>query len=549
MINISTIFDLSINGNGQKLLENTKLIISNGEKYGLVGKNGIGKTSLLNYIYQVYSSNNDIYMVNQEIKITDDNVINYILQSNQKRNDLIDRYNKINEKMNNETHEKMNNETYEKMNNETYEKMNNETHDTILKEFKEITEIMNNLEIDKDESKIKKILYGLGFTIEDQNKSVSTFSGGWKMRISLATALFNKPELLLLDEPTNHLDLEACIWLTEYLSEWKNTLLIVSHDIHFLDNICTQIMHINNDTKKLKYYKGNYTKYEKMKEVDDKTLENEWNKLEKTISDMKKKSTKKEIIDEYIKKKNLEPKPKPYKILVEFPEVGLIEGNIIECNDISFGYSKDKLLFKNISFGIDMNSRITFVGKNGIGKTTLMNILLGKLEASGICSNKLSYNDDYIRRDLRLRIEYYSQHAIQELPHEMTPMEYIGTINKKADISYIRKLLGKIGINGDLQQRPIKSLSGGQKVRVAFVAIQIQNPHLIILDEPTNHLDIETIQALIKGINEYNGGVLMITHDIRLITETNSVLYQITEDGIYETTYDEYENEILNNLE
>jgi ATPase subunit of ABC transporter with duplicated ATPase domains len=510
MINISTIFDLVING--KKLLENTQLIISTGEKYGLIGKNGIGKTSLLNYINKI--QNIDIYMVVQEIKITNDTVINYILKSNQKRCEILEKYYKL------------------------VDKINNDTSDELLKEFKEITEIMSQNEIDKDESKIKKILHGLGFSIEDITKPITEFSGGWKMRISLATALFNKPELLLLDEPTNHLDLEACIWLTDYLSKWKNTLIIVSHDINFLDNICTQIMYINNDTKKLKYYKGNYTKYEKMKEIDDKTLENEWEKLDKTISDMKKKSTKREIIDEYIKKKNLDPRQKPYKILIDFPEVSHINGNIIECNNLSFGYSCDKMLFKDISFGIDMKSRITFVGKNGIGKTTLMKLLLGKI-------NSLEGN---IKRDYRIRIEYYSQHAIQELPTEMTPIEYIQRIDNKIDIQYIRKLLGKIGLNGDLQQRQINSLSGGQKVRVSLIAIQIRNPHLIILDEPTNHLDIETIQALIKGINEYNGGILMITHDIRLITETDSILYQVTEDGIYETTYQEYENEILNNL-
>jgi ATP-binding cassette subfamily F protein 1 len=514
MVNISTIFDLSING--KHLIENSQLTISNGEKYGLIGKNGIGKTSLLIYIYNLSSqSNNDVYMVNQEIKITDETILNYILNSNKKRCEIIKKYNDINDKM------------------------KIDMTDNLLKEYKEIIEIMNNLEIDKDESKIKKILHGLGFTIEDQNKQVSLFSGGWKMRISLATALYNKPELLLLDEPTNHLDLEACIWLTEYLSEWKNTLIIVSHDINFLDNICTHIMHINSDTQKLKYYKGNYLKYKKMKEIDDKTLENEWNKLEKTITGMKNKSTKKEVIEEYIKKKNLEPKQKPYKILIEFPNVGLIDGNIIECNNITFGYSTSKILFNNISLGIDMKSRITFVGKNGIGKSTLMNLLLGKLEP-------LHGN---IRRDSRLKIEYYSQHAIQELPLNLTPLEYIGTIDNNVDKYYIRKLLGKMGLNGDLQQRQINSLSGGQKVRVSLVAIQIRNPHLIILDEPTNHLDIETIQALIKGINEYNGGILMITHDIRLITDTNCTLYQITHNGINETTYEKYEDEILNNLE
>lgn len=225
MINISSIIDLSING--QKLLENTQLTISNGDKYGLIGKNGIGKTSLLNYIYQLSSSNIDVYMVNQELKVTDDTVINYILKSNQKRCDLMNKYDKLNEKIN-----------------------NNPT-DELLKEFKEITEKMNEYEIDKDESKIKKILHGLGFSIDEYTKPVTYFSGGWKMRISLATALFNKPELLLLDEPTNHLDIETVETLIDSLKTFNGGLLLITHEPELIKQLSNEIWVLNKETHKI----------------------------------------------------------------------------------------------------------------------------------------------------------------------------------------------------------------------------------------------------------------------------------------------------------
>jgi len=517
MINISTILNLTIGG--KILLKDTQLTISDGEHYGLIGKNGIGKTTLLNYILTNPKLNHtgisDIYMVSQEIEPSDDSVLNYILNKNIKRTEMLNEYNKIMNEIN-----------------------NGNTDDKLMEEMEKIIEQMNYYEFQKDESKVRKILTYLGFTIKEQDNPVKLFSGGWRMRISLATALYMKPELLLLDEPTNHLDLEACIWLTEYLSEWKKTLIIVSHDVNFLNKICTQIIYVNGETKKLKYYKGNYRQYLKMKYNDDTNLEKEWQKLDKKIDEMKKKSIKRELMEDLIIKTNLDPRPKPYRIIIEFPEVGIVNGNIINCQNITYSYTPNKILFKDISFGVGMDSRITFVGKNGIGKSTLMKLLL----------NKLKPQVGEIIRDSRIRIEYFEQHCIQDLPFDLTPIEYLLSIDPKLGYHDIRKLLGKIGLSGELHNNKLETFSGGQKVRVALIAIQIKKPHIIILDEPTNHLDIETIDALIKGINEFNGGLLMITHDIRLITETNSILYQITEDGINETTYDEYHDEILNEI-
>jgi ATP-binding cassette subfamily F protein 1 len=218
MINISTILNLTIGG--KILLKDTQLTISDGEHYGLIGKNGIGKTTLLNYILTNPKLNHtgisDIYMVSQEIEPSDDSVLNYILNKNIKRTEMLNEYNKIMNEIN-----------------------NGNTDDKLMEEMEKIIEQMNDYEFQKDESKVRKILTYLGFTIKEQDNPVKLFSGGWRMRISLATALYMKPELLLLDEPTNHLDLEACIWLTEYLSEWKKTLIIVSHDVNFLNkNLC-----------------------------------------------------------------------------------------------------------------------------------------------------------------------------------------------------------------------------------------------------------------------------------------------------------------------
>ena len=334
------------------------------------------------------------------------------------------------------------------------------------------------------------------------------------MRISLARALYLEPDLLLLDEPTNHLDLEAIIWLSNYLQSWKKIAIIISHNIGFL-NCCSYILNIEN--KKLESYKGNYYSFKKLFENKKKEIQKAWNTYEKKLKEIKKKGLSKGKLEEWMKK-NIVPRPeKDYNIRMEFFETYHVNGNIIKFDNVSFSYkSLDKLILSEISFGLGMDSKVTLVGLNGSGKSTIIKLLMNYI-------NPLS--GEIIIRD-GIRIGYYNQHFDQQLPFNKTPIEFLMDIipietNK---IETIRKYLGSISLEGSAHTKLIGELSGGQKARVALVKLMFDSPHILLLDEPTNHLDIETVEALIKCLSVYNGGILLITHEPELI---NSLTNQI----------------------
>ena len=236
---------------------------------------------------------------------------------------------------------------------------------------------------------------------------------------------------------------------------------------------------------------------------------------------------------------------------IDFEEVNDLARPVIEMSDVSFGYSEDKVLFENINFGMDMDSRITLVGPNGIGKSTFLKLIVGELNAK----------TGYINRNNKLRIGYYHQHFDNYLPMDQTPIEYIMSVYKPGNDEdelagsnleqFIRKHLGKISLEGNAHTKLIKSLSGGQKARVALVSLILQRPHILMLDEPTNHLDIESINGLINGINNFNGGVFIISHDSELITQTDSVLWVVDKKGIqeFDGDYYDYRNQLIDILD
>lgn len=493
---MSTLFTSQIEGKieisigGKKLINESDLVINENTKYFLVGYNGCGKTTLLKYLYDKLKDKQDILMIDQDINIENENqsVNDFILNANF--------------------------ELYQKYKQMTELEKKDEMTDEESQLYNELSKYVYSNSWDKYNADALKILKGLGFN--DSNKEVRLLSGGWRMRLALGKALLYKPNILLLDEPTNHLDLSATIWLTDYLESYTKTLIVITHQIGLLNTLPNYIWYISNSDGtgvKIHTIKGKYKHYiNNLKEAEKKHIE-EYNKFQKKITEMKNKSKPKKEVEEFIKKHgSITRPPKPYIVKILFEDVNVFTSkNIIELSNVNFSYDNKNDVLIDVDFSIGFDSRYVIVGENGAGKTTLFKLCLGKL---------LATNGEIIR-DERLSIAYYNQQIIEGLPLNNTPLEYILSLNNDFDEGECRKRLAKIGIKkdelNDHCKVKINDLSGGQKARVALCAIQISNPHIILMDEPTNHLDIESIDALIEGINNFNGGIAIITHDMYLI--------------------------------
>jgi ATP-binding cassette subfamily F protein 1 len=492
--------------NGKILINESDIVINSHSKYFIIGNNGCGKTTILNNIYNKLHENIDILILEQDIKVNDNQqeIYDFILEAD---SELYNRYKKMKSL-------------------EEVEELTDE--ESIL--YNEVSEYVFSKKWDSYEAESKKILNGLGFS--HINEKVSILSGGWRMRLALGRALLRNPTILMLDEPTNHLDLDAVIWLTDYLSTYKNTLIIVTHQIHFVNNIADTTWFIGNPEltgNKLYTIRGGYNQVQKTLDLLTKETINKYEKFEKRIQEMKKKSTPKKDVDEFIKKNNICRPPKKYIVNIDFDEVEQFSNNknIIEFRNIDFGYKSTDDIFKNLNLTIRNDTRMILVGPNGAGKTTLFKL----------ASNLVKPNDGIIINDERLRVGYYYQQIIDNLPLDKTSIEYLQTINSRLDSGQCRGILGKLGIKKtellDLPNTTINDLSGGQKARVSFSSLQISNPHLILLDEPSNHLDIESMDGLITGINNFNGGVVIITHDMYLIESIKDAeIYELTDNNV-----------------
>jgi len=513
-------FSLSVVG--KNLFTDSPLTLSPGNIYGLIGKNGCGKTSLLKQLAlnNIFEENKiRVLYVEQELEMKDKNAVEFIFESNVKL-------------------AKMSKDV------ENLEKELEDGDDETFEKYQQALEEMRGYNKDADIAKIKSILSGLGFSNSSMEQSCLIFSGGWRMRISLARALYMEPDLLLLDEPTNHLDLEAIIWLTNYMDTWKGVSIIVSHNIGFLNGVCSYILNIEHN--KLVAYKGNYRLFKRalqQKKVEEVKI---YDSYEKKLKEFQKKNSR-NAIDAFIKKHEV-PKPdKLYEVVIDFLAVPQFKSHIIKMSDVSFSY-EDNLVLKNINVGIDMNTRATLVGPNGSGKSTFMKLLVDNKPNSG-----------EIWTQTNLRVGYYNQHFEDELPSNITPVEYLKNLVPKDLIlegadreKTVRAYLGRVKLEGTAHNKLIKELSGGQKARVAFIKLIFHQPHLLLLDEPTNHLDIETVEALIEGLKGFEGGVILITHEPELINALEAQLWimdpikkSIT---VSKETYEEYSQKILTNL-
>jgi ATP-binding cassette subfamily F protein 1 len=493
-------FDIHVPG--KQLFKNSSLHLTPGKKYGLLGSNGSGKTTLLLNLLQLRNQDelntNKIYTlyVDQEIKLDQRNPIDFILDSNYKQYNIQKSINEINILLEGDTLEDEEIESYQQ-------------------KMIDLSEIISNWNSEKEQSEIIKILIGLGFSQSDLSKESALFSGGWQMRISLARSLYLDPDLLLLDEPTNHLDLEATIWLTDYLENWKHTAIIISHNIGFINDVCDYILNIEN--QKLAMYKGNYFSFKKAYNVKIATADKEWEIYNKKIISLKKKGNKKET-DAYIKKSHIDRPPKPFDGIIDFGNPDLLKSNLITMTNVSFGYTDESLILSKIDFGIDMNSRIVLVGPNGSGKSTFVKLLSCEIKP---IIGEINYHP-------QINIAYYNQHFDSQLPLNKNPIEYLESIIPRDFIKNgnseqtIRSFLGKVRLESSAHLKNIGDLSGGQKARVAIVKLIFKCPNCLILDEPTNHLDLETVEALIDGLVEFKGCIIVITHDHNLIKKINA---------------------------
>lgn len=550
-----TIDNFSVAARGKELLKNASVKISHGKRYGLVGPNGMGKSTLLKLLAWrkiPVPKNIDVLLVEQEVVGDDRSALEAVVSANEELIKLRQEVTSLQGTSSDLTGEDEDNDAGEKLA-ELYEKL----------------ELMGS---DAAEAQASKILAGLGFTKDMQGRPTRSFSGGWRMRISLARALFVQPTLLLLDEPTNHLDLRAVLWLEEYLCRWKKTLVVVSHDRDFLNTVCNEIIHLHD--MKLQYYRGNFDDFEsgyeqrrkemnKKFEIYDKQLKAAKRSGNRTQQEKVKDRAKFVAAKEASKSKSkgkaanedealpeAPQKWRDYTVEFHFPEPTELTPPLLQLIEVSFSYPNRKdFRLSNVDVGIDMGTRVAIVGPNGAGKSTLLNLLAGDLVPT----------EGEVRKSQKLRIGRYSQHFVDLLTMDETPVQYLLRLHPVQEglskQEAVRAKLGKFGLPSHNHLTPITKLSGGQKARVVFTSISMSKPHILLLDEPTNHLDMQSIDALADALDEFTGGVVLVSHDSRLISrvcedEERSEIW-VVENGTVEKfpgTFEEYKDDLLKEI-
>ena len=510
----------SMSFHGRLLIDNATVALNYGQRYGLLGENGSGKTTFLEALANrdvEIPEHIDIYLVRGEADPSDENALDYIIKSAREK---VARLEKEIEDMS----------------------VADEVDDVGL-ELK--MEELDELDPNTFEARAGAILYGLGFSQAMMNKPTRDLSGGWRMRVSLARALFIKPHMLLMDEPTNHLDLEAVVWLEAYLSTYNHILVLTSHSADFMDNVCTNIIDLTIQ-KKFITYGGNYSTYVRTKTENEVNQMKAYYKQQEEIAHIKKfiasagtyanlvkqAKSKQKIIDKMEAAGLVEPVVQPKQLRFNFEDVRKLPPPIIAFNDVGFSYSgkEEDFLYKDLSFGIDMDSRVAIVGQNGTGKSTLLNLITGVLQPVA----------GSVQRHSGLKLGKYSQHSADQLPYDKGPLEYIESKYKEKfpdkDVQFWRAQLGRFGLSGQHQTSPIRTLSDGLRNRVVFSQLAMENPHILLLDEPTNHLDMGSIDALANAIKEFEGGVVIVSHDFRLISQVADELWEVKDRKIVNLT-------------
>jgi ATP-binding cassette subfamily F protein 3 len=506
-----TITDLSARIAGRLLLDHASVTLPAGVKAGLVGRNGAGKSTLFRVITGDFSAESGsvtipkmarIGQVAQEAPGTEESLISIVLSADKERCALL---------------------------------AEAETA-TDPHRIAEIQMRLVDIDAHSAEARASSILAGLGFNHEAQLRPASSFSGGWRMRVALASVLFAEPDLLLLDEPTNYLDLEGTLWLEDYIRRYPHTVIIISHDRDLLNNAVNSIVHL--DQKKLTFYRGGYDQFERQKaEADELQMKAKVKNdaarkhLQSFIDRFRAKATKARQAQSRIKALErmgtvaavIEDHVQP----ITFPEPERQPASpIVAIQGGAVGYEPGKPILKNITLRIDNDDRIALLGSNGNGKSTLVKLL----------ANKLPPFSGRITRAEKLSVGYFAQHQVDELDLEASTYDHIRRLMPDAPESKVRARAGAIGFSGKAADTLVKSLSGGEKARLLLGLATFFGPNMIILDEPTNHLDIDSRAALAEAINEFPGAVIMVSHHRFLIESFAYRLWVVADRTV--TAYD-----------
>lgn len=514
------VLDFSITYFGKVLLESCDISLNYGRRYGLIGRNGSGKSTFMNVLGArgvPIPESIDIYHLKHEVEPSDLTALEAVMSVDEERNKIQAEVDVLSEKL-------------------TDDSLSDEQSEQISTRLTDLYERLDEMDADTAEVRARSILSGLTFSDAMMQKKTKEFSGGWRMRISLARALFIQPTLLLLDEPTNHLDMEACVWLEDYLSKWTKILLLISHSQDFMNNVCTNIIDLTQ--RKLEYYTGNFDTYVRTKAEKEENQMKRYNWEQDQIKHMKeyiarfghgsaklarqaqsKEKTLAKMVREGLTEKVVAEQQGDFA----FPNPERLPPPVLMFQDLAFGYPDCEILYEGVEMGLDMDSRVALVGANGSGKTTLLKLITGEL--TPVKGN--------IRPHSKLRIARYTQHFVDVLDLTKSPLEYFRSMfGEKMSIDQVRSYLGRYGIAGDVQTQTMGQLSDGQKSRVVFAYIASQNAHMLLLDEPTNHLDMESIDALARAINKFEGGMLLVSHDMRLISQVAKEIWLVEDKKI-----------------
>ncbi|CAN7247803.1 ATP-binding cassette domain-containing protein [Neorhizobium tomejilense] len=517
-----TITELSARIAGRLLLDNASVTLPAGTKAGLVGRNGAGKSTLFKVITGElgsetgsvsYPKSARLGQVAQEAPGTEDSLIEIVLSADKERAALL---------------------------------AEAETA-TDPHRIADIQMRLVDIDAHSAEARAASILAGLGFSQEAQSRPASSFSGGWRMRVALASVLFAEPDLLLLDEPTNYLDLEGTLWLEDYIRRYPHTVIIISHDRDLLNNAVNAIVHL--DQKKLTFYRGGYDQFERQKAEADELqtkakAKNEAARkhLQSFIDRFKAKATKARQAQSRVKALErmgtvaavIEDHVQP----ITFPEPEKQPASpIVAIQNAAVGYEPGKPILKNITLRIDNDDRIALLGSNGNGKSTFAKFIASRLKAES----------GDIRLAPSLRIGFFAQHQLDDLVPADSPVAHVRRLMPDAPEAKVRARVAQMGLATEKMATAAKDLSGGEKARLLMGLAAFHAPNLLILDEPTNHLDIDSRRALIEALNDYEGAVILISHDRHLIEATVDRLWLVNNGTVsnFEGDMEEYRNLIV----